>query len=1086
MLVDEESQKAFDYRVRQVLMSSGNTTFTKVANKWNNCILGLVTYFREAVINTLPLLDIIVKCENKIQNRIKMGLNSKMPSRFPPVVFYTPKELGGLGMISMGHILIPVSDTNIVDQHTATHFRNGMTHTEDKEIPILLRYISSWFVEFEESKRVWAEYAEQKNKALSNGTRIQLEDCEDKWDKGIPRINTLFQKDMNTLNYDKGWRMRQFFKQYTIMKTNSLWWTHSRHDGKLWNLQNYRTDVIQALGGVEAILEHTLFKGTAFRTWEGLFWEKSSGFEESMRAKTLTNAQRSGLNQIPNRRFTLWWSPTINRANVYIGFQVQLDLTGIFMHGKIPTLKVSLVQLFRGHLWQKIHESVVTDILQVFDQKIDELGIESVEKVTIHPRKSYKMNSSANDIILAANYQWGVSKPSLLFDPIEDCNHTTTTKYWFDVQLRWGDYDSHDIERYCRQKFLDYVSDPNSNYVSNTGVLLGIDLAYNQYSGYGHWIPGSKELVQRAMAKIMESNPALGVLRDRIRTGLQLYSSEPTEQLLSSDNYMTLFSDQTTWFVDDTNVYKVIVQKTVEGNTKTRPINGCLLLFDARTGKLHAHIVHAKTWANQHRLAQLSKWKSAEFVTSILKGLNKEEQPKELIVIRKGLNDPLSQYLIDFPNIVIRGTELELPLNEIIRNEKISNAIYSATENCTQVYNLYDDWGERGSPYQCFLRLILILRGMHVRVDQTNNILRPNAKVKVAPNHLWPTLTDQEWTDVETQLTNMIIGDFCKKNNVSADNLTQNDISNIMLGAKIEPPSQQEQQKAELDKQTNDLALRTAVTTNTTDVYGNKMQGTTFSPYEQQVFSSRTDWRIRALSISQIHMRLSYVHVVGVDESKVTYVLPKNLLNKFICISDLRSQICGYMYGKNSPNNSDVKEIRYIVLVPQRGDSNKIDVPFDLPESEVLKDMIPLGWIHTQPKEYSQLLQQDLFMHTRIMKRHKEWTSSDTAIITCSFTPGSINLAGFKITAKGFEWADKNDTPEVTTEMNFAQPDHYMKVNIINTNNFLGGFLVPTDEMWNYGLQGHMFRPDMKYDVSLNVPKDYFNEVCVSLLLLCE
>lgn len=63
----------------------------------------------------------------------------------------------------------------------------------------------------------------------------------------------------------------------------------------------------------------------------GLFWEKASGFEESMRYKKLTNAQRSGLNQIPNRRFTLWWSPTINRANVYVGFQVQLDLTGIFM-----------------------------------------------------------------------------------------------------------------------------------------------------------------------------------------------------------------------------------------------------------------------------------------------------------------------------------------------------------------------------------------------------------------------------------------------------------------------------------------------------------------------------------------------------------------------------------------------------------------------------------------------------------------------------------------------------------------------------------------------------------------------------------
>lgn len=76
-----------------------------------------------------------------------------------------------------------------------------------------------------------------------------------------------------------------------------------------------------------------------------------------MKFKKLTNAQRSGLNQIPNRRFTLWWSPTINRANVYVGFQVQLDLTGIFLHGKIPTLKISLIQIFRAHLWQKIHVS---------------------------------------------------------------------------------------------------------------------------------------------------------------------------------------------------------------------------------------------------------------------------------------------------------------------------------------------------------------------------------------------------------------------------------------------------------------------------------------------------------------------------------------------------------------------------------------------------------------------------------------------------------------------------------------------------------------------------------------------------------
>jgi len=100
----------FNNRIRQVLMSSGSTTFSKIVNKWNTALIGLMTYYREAVIHTNELLDALVKAENKIQTRVKIGLNSKMPSRFPPVVFYTPKELGGLGMLSMGHVLIPQSD----------------------------------------------------------------------------------------------------------------------------------------------------------------------------------------------------------------------------------------------------------------------------------------------------------------------------------------------------------------------------------------------------------------------------------------------------------------------------------------------------------------------------------------------------------------------------------------------------------------------------------------------------------------------------------------------------------------------------------------------------------------------------------------------------------------------------------------------------------------------------------------------------------------------------------------------------------------------------------------------------------------
>lgn len=275
--VTEEDIQKFNNRIRQILMSSGSTTFTKIANKWNTTLIALFTYYREAAVSTVNLLDTIVKCETKIQTRVKIGLNSKMPSRFPPAVFYTPKELGGLGMISGSHILIPTSDKRWWKQTDTgvTHYRAGMTHDEETLIPNIFRYIIPWEAEFIDSQRVWTEYSQKRLEANQQNRRLTLEDLEDSWDRGLPRINTLFQKDRSTLSFDKGFRARTEFKQYQLMKSNPFWWTSQRHDGKLWNLNAYRTDVIQALGGVETILEHTLFKATAFPSWEGLFWERA-------------------------------------------------------------------------------------------------------------------------------------------------------------------------------------------------------------------------------------------------------------------------------------------------------------------------------------------------------------------------------------------------------------------------------------------------------------------------------------------------------------------------------------------------------------------------------------------------------------------------------------------------------------------------------------------------------------------------------------------------------------------------------------------------------------------------------------------
>ncbi|KAK5162724.1 pre-mRNA-splicing factor 8 [Saxophila tyrrhenica] len=1084
--VTEEDIQKFNNRIRQILMSSGSTTFTKIANKWNTTLIALFTYYREAAVATVNLLDTIVKCETKIQTRVKIGLNSKMPSRFPPAVFYTPKELGGLGMISGSHILIPTSDKRWSKQTDTgvTHYRAGMSHDEETLIPNIFRYIIPWEAEFIDSQRVWTEYSQKRLEANQQNRRLTLEDLEDSWDRGLPRINTLFQKDRSTLSFDKGFRARMEFKIYQHMKSNPFWWTSQRHDGKLWNLNAYRTDVIQALGGVETILEHTLFKATAFPSWEGLFWEKASGFEESMKFKKLTNAQRSGLNQIPNRRFTLWWSPTINRANVYVGFQVQLDLTGIFLHGKIPTLKISLIQIFRAHLWQKIHESVVMDLCQVFDQELEALSIETVQKETIHPRKSYKMNSSCADILLFATHKWSVSNPSLLYDTKDNMGMTTTNKFWIDVQLRYGDYDSHDIERYVRAKYLDYTTDSMSIYPSATGLMVAVDLAYNLYSAYGQYFPGLKQLVQQAMAKIMKANPALYVLRERIRKGLQLYASESNQEFLNSQNYSELFSNQVQLFIDDTNVYRVTIHKTFEGNLTTKPINGAIFIFNPRTGQLFLKIIHTSVWAGQKRLGQLAKWKTAEEVAALIRSLPVEEQPKQLIVTRKGLLDPLEVHLLDFPNISIRASELQLPFQAAMKVEKLGDMILRATEPQMVLFNLYDEWLKSISSYTAFSRLILILRALHVNQDKTKLLLRPDKTVITQEHHIWPSLSDEDWVKVEVQLRDLILNDYGKKNNVNTSSLTNSEIRDIILGMEISAPSMQRQQAAEIEKQQQEQGQLTAVTTKTQNVQGEDMIVTTTSAYEQQSFASKTEWRTRAIATGNLRTRANNIYIssddIRDDEDHFTYVMPKNILKRFITISDLRVQVAGYLYGTSPKDNKQVKEIKTIVMVPQVGSTRDIQLPRNLPEHEMLKDLEPLGIIHTSAgNETSYMTAQDVTQHARLMAAHQSWDRK-TVTMTVNFTPGSVSLSAWSLTPSGYQWGAENKDLSSDQPPGFSPSQGFgEKCQLLLSDKIRGYFLVPEDERWNWSFLGSGFgdREKGRLFVGVGVPKRFYDDV---------
>ena len=129
--------------------------------------------------------------------------------------------------------------------------------------------------------------------------------------------------------------------------------------------------------------------------------------------------------------------------------------------------------------------------------------------------------------------------------------------------------------------------------------------------------------------------------------------------------------------------------------------------------------------------------------------------------------------------------------------------------------------------------------------------------------------------------------------------LTQSEI-HFILGMEISAPSGQRQQIAEkLEKQTKEQPVDRYH-------YANGDETTLLDNYETQTFSLKTKWRVCAISVTNLRTNHIYVLSDDIKETSYTYILPKNVLKKFVTISDLRAQIAGYLYGISPPDNPQV------------------------------------------------------------------------------------------------------------------------------------------------------------------------------------
>lgn len=81
----------------------------------------------------------------------------------------------------------------------------------------------------------------------------------------VSRINTLYQRTDIIWLTSRADVYALISSSTRYWRTTAFWWTHQhahqRHNGKLWNLNNYRTDMIQDLRVIEGIIKHNLPKG---------------------------------------------------------------------------------------------------------------------------------------------------------------------------------------------------------------------------------------------------------------------------------------------------------------------------------------------------------------------------------------------------------------------------------------------------------------------------------------------------------------------------------------------------------------------------------------------------------------------------------------------------------------------------------------------------------------------------------------------------------------------------------------------------------------------------------------------------------
>lgn len=237
------------------------------------------------------------------------------------------------------------------------------------------------------------------------------------------------------------------------------------------------------------------------------------------------------------------------------------------------------------------------------------------------------------------------------------------------------------------------------------------------------------------------------------------------------------------WVFNDSNCYRVTIQKTEEGNLTTQPINGALATLNIHSGQLFLKVIHSSIWNAQRGLSK-SRERAAEELAALIRALPIDLHPRTIFITRASITT-FQNHLIDFPEIQLHGCTFFLPLSALLRIKKIEELINTATEPQLVVFNLYEDW-EPIAPAAAFRRLIMMLQALRLDATAALDIIDPE---KEKSETLWPKMSPEEWIQIEIQLKKLIVDRFAK----TADSLTDQQIEEAIYGEDVQEAHQLQQ-----------------------------------------------------------------------------------------------------------------------------------------------------------------------------------------------------------------------------------------------------------------------------------------------------